>query len=245
MELVKGDEVALRWLLDDATRDQLVLLNRRFGIAAAELRMSPRFAAHAKRGSESDLSFFVVTQGRKAWSDALKNPRRLPKSPPARAPDFVSVMADVYRARFHDEIPEQEPDPAKDRSLRYDPAFEAQLWKLIDVVNAGVPLEEATSGYTRSELTQLNAAILVLLNRLCVQFEERFGEDPDGLAWCKWTDWMIGRGLETIEHYLAHPKKAPRTVPNDARFFAGDLDLVYEERYGAHIPPIRKGLLAR
>lgn len=239
MDMVKGDAAALRKLVQQATREQLILLNRRFGIAAGELRTDPRFAAHAEPGSEGKLSRWVVTQGRKAWQEAKQDPSRLPREPPSEAPDFPRVMEGVYQERFGAAIPEQEPDPADDPKLSYDRAWEAELWKLIDVVNAGVPLTEAVSGYTRSELAQLDAAIGAVLDRLQPQFEEALGDDPSGLAGgSEWTTWVIGQGKEKVDRYLAHPDEAPRSVPEGAPLFAGQLDEVYEDRYGAHIPSI-------
>lgn len=238
MEYARGDAGVLRYLVERATSEQLIVLYQRFCIAVSELRIAPGFASHAERNADWELASWVVSAGRALYHEAMRDPLRLPTRPPAGAPDYARIMEDVYRVRFGHDIPDQEPAP--DADLRYDPEWEPRLWELVDVINVGVPFAQAVSGYTRSELVQLHAATGAIAERL-LPSEVMFGDDPAGLAWTEWTHWAIGQGKLVIEHWLAHPHEAPRHVPQDFKALFVQLEDVYFERYGAQLRPIPPG----
>lgn len=153
-------------------------------------------------------------------------------------------MRDVYRQRFGGDIPELEPEPNW-RSFEPGPAWEQRLWALIDIVNLGVPIEEAVAGYTRSELILLQLALERISNRLEEQLAETFGEDPSGMGWEEVAVWIVGKGNETIEHVLHHPEEPAPTVPPDEPWLTDLLEEVYQQRYRARWPMLSQPRLVQ
>jgi hypothetical protein len=237
----KGDEAALRKLLTPANQEQLIHLHRKLDEAAAVLYLDERFIAHAKRGAAPRLAVWVVSQGRKAWHDAQRDPTAVPREAPV-APNFPAVFASLYRERFANEIPDHEPDPVDDTSLAYDPAWEEMVWDLADLVSEGIPITEATTGYTRSDLVRLDLALQEVVERLRLRANETLGKDGSGMGWREWAEWVVGHGTTSVDGYFANPAKAPRHVPDDAEttMLTAQLDAEYLSRFGEHMPAIAR-----
>jgi hypothetical protein len=233
LRAANGDEQALRKATAQATADQLTLLYQRIDDAADELYAQPGFTAHADRGAANALARWAVTQGKSTWSKAMKDPTTLPRRPPAGAWDAMTVLEDVYRTRFGGDIPDVEPAPAG--AYVYDPAWEAALWKVVDALAAGVPIDEAVGGFTRAELVKLAAAHAEVAERLRTHAEKQFGADPSGMDWSHWASWLPLEGKEMHDAVFSDPAKVPRKVPTDAPLFSDLLDEVYQQRYGAQI----------
>jgi len=237
MAQAKGDSDALSDIANRMTQEQLILLNRRFGIAAAQLRQDPQFAAYMGAAA-GPISEAIVTRGESVWREALRNPTSLSKDAPRNVLDVPAVLADVYQRRFGHSIPDQEPPPERDAGLRYDPAWERVLWDMIEAIDAGVPLTDMLTGFTRSELVQLDAAIRSVVERYSPRFLEAFGDDPEGFDWSRWIEWNIVQGEQALERYLADPEHAPRTISPDGLNLGSELFEEYRRRYSAPLPVI-------
>lgn len=230
MLAVGASESALRRLCEQATQEQLILLHQRFRDAVAELVSTPGFTARA--GSRSwELGAWIVAQGKRAWFNAKRDPGAAPAVPPDGAPDLARVMADVYRERFGTDIPAREPEPSAPPP-EPDSGWETELWEVIDMLNAGIPPDDALASYTRSELQALDNTLLDVVGRVAEKAEAVFGDDPDGHSWSEWADWAVGQGRETCDGFLAHPRTAPRAIRGDAPFVDTLIGEEYRRRYG-------------
>jgi hypothetical protein len=168
----------------------------------------------------------------------MKDPRTLPRRAPADVPDFPGVIANVYRERFGGDIPEQEPAPTI-TSAKHDPAWEQQLWELIDVLNLGVPVEQAVAGYTRSELLALIVALQFVTERISNKVHGTVGGEWSSLDPWLWANLVVGQGKETVDGYLADFATAPREpdIDNDDAILSR-LESVYWDRYNKASPAI-------
>jgi hypothetical protein len=212
-----GEGASLERICRGLTCEQLVLFHRR--------------CAGAPDGSAAGwraLACFAVTCGKRVWYEAKRNPASLPAAP-ADGRDFERVMAEVYRERFGHDIPLLEPEPT---GVDGDPRYEAEVWELADAVSVGVPLAELLPARTRSELVNLDAALLRVVADLAERAEAVFGEDRAGLGWSQWADWMVGQGRDACEYQLAHPDEVVRDVPGDAWYLDSQLCDFYQARYG-------------
>jgi len=234
---VAGDAGVLRDIATRMTQEQLILLHRRFGIAAAQLRQDPRFLAHVGTVA-GPLSEAIVIRGERAWREALQDPTSVSREDPRGRLDVPAVLGDVYQRRFGHSIPDQEPPPERDAGLRYDPAWERVLWDMIEAIDAGVPSSHMLAGFTRSELVQLDTAIRSVVGRYSPRFVEAFGDDPEGFDWSRWLEWSIAHGEEALERYLADPGNAPRAISPDALNLGSELFEEYRRRYDAPLPVI-------
>lgn len=237
MEEADGDESRLRSLAESGTAEQLILLNRRFGITAATLRELPAFRAHAAPGHADSLARWVVTQGKRTWLAAQRDPSTLPRESPDDTLDVAGVLADVYDARFGGRIPDQEPDPDASAELGPAPEWEERGWQVIDVARAGIPLAEAVSGFTRSELIRLYASLEALVEGpVSERLHEARGEDPAGFGWVHIAQWIVSQGRDEYERLLANPQDAPAQLPEGAFMILSELDDAYMDRYGDPMP---------
>jgi hypothetical protein len=232
MKRAAGNPDALAALLAPATAEQLILLQHRFEDAVDALTREPAFAAHAEPGGAPALASWVVTQGRKVWFDAQRDPAALPRRAPPDALDVPGVIARVYRDRFGGALPDEE--PALPGDLAAQPGDEDELWDLVEITNAGVPMADALSARTRSEIARLGLALDRVFDRLNERAQV-LGEDPTGTGWMSWTDWVIGQGKAAYERTLAQPEAAPREPPEDVEYFGAKLRDVYHQRYGERI----------
>jgi hypothetical protein len=232
MRRAAGNEVALHALIAPGTGEQLIRLHRRFREAVASLEGGLAYRGHVRPGAAAR---WIVLQGRPAWNRARQDLRGVSPDVPANVPDFGEVIARAYRERFGEEIPTEEPDPADDPSIGYDPVWEERLWELIDVTNVGVPLVDSLEGHTRSDLVRLAHASQQVNGRLCAHFIAALGNDP-AVDWETSADWILGMGKDKVEHYMAHPEQFPRSVPLDVKIFPLELGWLYERRYGTPLP---------
>lgn len=239
LEEAGGDEAELRRIVSEATAEQLILLNRRFGITVARLRDLPAFRDHAGTDREA-LARWVLTQGKKAWLHAQQDPSSLPARAPADALDVPGVLADVYQHRFGGRIPDQEPDPRGRTDLGPDAEWETRAWELIDVVAAGIPMHEAVSGYCRSELVRLFNTMNAMAERVLTnEVRQYLGEDPEDADWRYVTEWVLTQGRDAYEAMLANPTSIPRDPPlGTEHSVLLQLDDVYIDRYGESVPAL-------
>jgi hypothetical protein len=226
------DATKLRVLLEQATAEQLILLARRFHEAAVEVRGK---LANVPEEDRSRIADAVVTHGYKVWKTTMQDADAA-ASIGDDTSAFRQVFADVYRERFGHELPAQEPDPAADSALRFDPRWEEELWKLIDVINVGVPIDEATSLYTRSELAQLGTAAYAITERLEDEIALKTGRPRVTEQWMGLGGWLLGQGKAAIDDYLAHPDRLPETPDLSVPSLAGELLGIYDDRYSADLP---------
>jgi hypothetical protein len=236
MDLAAGQPARLRDLLGALAEDQLILLARRFAIAAAELRDTRGFRSAPER--EDELARWVVARGRRAWLSAKAAPETLPLEPPPDA-DFGPVFEAVYRARFGGALPAIEPEPADWQTFTPDAVWEGHLWQLLEVVALGVPLAQAVETYTRRELVYLARTIRELGDRMQVTLETALGvDDPIAGDWGLHGSWIVGLGRADYERIAAKPETVPRTLPDDLTLLWDDLEEVYTHRYRARWPMV-------
>jgi len=233
MRNAEGSRRALREVSVHGTAEQLILLHRRIDDAADELYPQPGFVEHADPGAAVALSRWAVTQGESFWKQAKRDPAVLPKRPPADGWDAMAVLEEVYRARFGEEIPTNEPVPID--AYRYDPAWEATLWDVVSVLGVGVPIDEALGGFTRTELVKLAAARSEVTERLRQHAKQHFGEDPAGLDWAFWAAWLPLEGKAVHDAVFADPASVPKEVPDDGTLLSDEINEVYLARYGTRI----------
>jgi len=234
MSSAAGDAQSLARLVAPATAEQLIRLHNWFEEVTDDLARTPEFVAHAEPGVADALARWVVTQGRKAWSDAGRDATGLPTQPPAGALDVPGLLARLYRERFGGDMPDDEPEPPAD--LQPQPEDEDELWELVDFAKTGIPLQDMLASRTRSELVRFARAHRRVFDRLNARALETLGDDPIGTGWAAWTDWVIGLGKATYDRYLADPQSAPREIPKEVDWFLDKLRDVYFDRYGEPMP---------
>lgn len=225
-----GDEGRFRELLKSATQEQMIVLRKRFEEAAARLRA----VTPTEHLPDPDrYASWIVASGRKAYDEALTS--RVVAELPERVADFRGAFERVYRERFGGVMPHEEPEDVR---LRYDPSWEKELWELIEVVNVGVPLEEAASNYTRSELILLDIAARVVVDRIETEVSNKTGR-AIASTWIDIGDWLIGKGRDVVAHFIEHPDELPAEVPEGDSVFVGALENLYIDRYGVSMPDIQ------
>jgi hypothetical protein len=232
MASAAGDAAKLRTLLMGATAEQLILLARRFDEASTNLSSKFANVPAADRSRTADV---VVTHGQRLWNATMQD-QDAASSIGNDASDFRQVFRDVYRERFGHELPSQEPDPAADPTLRFDPRWEEELWKLIEVINVGVPSEQATSLYTRSELAQLGTAAEVITDWIEDEISRKTGRPRVTEKWTGLSHWLLGQGKEAVEHYVSHTEQLPEEADMSVPWLAGMLLGIYDDRYSADLP---------
>ncbi|MEM6990009.1 MAG: hypothetical protein AAF721_05915 [Myxococcota bacterium] len=234
LEDANGDPARLARLLADATAEQLILLRRRYGIAAAELRDRAAFRDHAADGYADALARWVVTRGERAYGLAMEDPSTLPDRPPSDAPDLYGTIGAVYAQRFGHPIPDQEPEPADLSALGPDPAWVEPVWNLIDLVQLGIPIAQAASGYTRSELIRLYyTASQIALHSVDARLRVAFPDECES-EWHYLASHAMSQGRERLDSLLAAPEQL-RDLMDGYSTITSWLNDLYWERYGDQI----------
>jgi hypothetical protein len=110
--------------------------------------------------------------------------------------------------------------------------WEKELWDAVDMLNAGIPPDEALASDTRSELQVLRTTLTDVVDKLGERAEAVLRDDPEHLSWRRWADWAVRQGRERCDEFLAHPETAPRTAPYDVPFIDSIIADEYQRRYG-------------
>ena len=238
VEEASGDPDRFAQPLQSATAEQMILLRRRYGIASAELRDRASFRDHAANGHADLLARWVVGQGERTYGHALKDPTFLPDRPPADAADLYGTIGAVYAKRFGHPIPDQEPPPTDLRALGPHPAWVGPVWGVIELVQLGIPIEQAVSAYTRSELIRLATTVEQIARHSVDQRLRDVWPDEDSTDWDAQALYAVSQGREAYEALRAAPEQLPDPHSRLPPSILSQLHEVYWSRYGDLIPAI-------
>ena len=225
----------MRALLDEATAEQMILLHKQLTDAAMLLWLDALQPFHPAPPAGVALARAIVSQGREAYEQAKAHPEEVAPPPPAELTDLPSVVAQVYRERFDAEIPPQEPDPARRSDLGPTPEREQAVWRMLGVLNVGVPLRDALTGVTRSELVWLSRSLERLYEEARDQMlTARPDLDEEALFWA--AAELVDQGREAWERALQQPASLRVEQAWDYEPLSLRINALYRERYQEELP---------